>query len=471
MTASFELPATARNAFFRDVAKAGKEMVDAESRSIPDLTFRNNVLLAQTNTDRELILSGPAGTSKTVGLLAKINREMWRFPRLRVLCIRLVRAALAESALATFEIDILGEDNPICANQQRQGRDVYRYPNGSIMVIGGLDQPKRWDGTFWDIIYVAQAEELSLSQWEMLTQRKARDGKYPYPQLCADVNPDHPDHWIQKRAASGKLTLLPTTHKDNPKYWDENADDWTQVGRDYVLGTLGDLSGIRRDRYLLGLWVSAEGAIYEEWDSGVHVVDPFDIPRHWLRYRVVDFGYTNPFVCLWIAVDPDGCMYVYREIYMSGRLVEDHAKDILRYSEGEKMATTVRDHDAEDGATLERHGIPTTAAHKDVTTGIQAVQSRLRLQPNGKRRVYFFRNALVETDQSLVVKKKPTCTIEEFGGYVWNDKVKKEEPVKRDDHGMDTLRYGVMYLDNPNTGGGAKQIRATGIYGSGRGRR
>lgn len=438
---------SARDSFLATIARDARAHIEAERSFLPELTFRNNVLLAQGNHDRELILSGPAGTTKTVGLLTKVSREMRRHPRLRVLCIRLVRAALAESALASFEIDVVGESNPIVTNQQRQGRDVYRYPNGSIMVVGGLDQPKRWDGTFWDIIYVAQAEELSLSQWEMLTQRKARDGKYPHPQLIGDCNPDAPGHWIQTRSAEGKLTLLPTTHKDNPKYWDDAQQDWTRVGRDYVLGTLGDLTGIRRDRYLLGLWKSAEGAIIDNFDSAVHVIDRFDIPRHWRRFRAVDFGYKHPFVCQWWAVDPDGRMYMYREIYMTERLVEDHARDILKHSDGEKIETTVRDHDAEDAATLERRGIRTTPAQKEVNAGIQLMQSRFRVQPDGKPRIFFFRDARVEEDRRLVDTKRPTCTIEEIGGYVWNDKVRREEPVKINDDGMDTTRYAVVYVD------------------------
>ena len=50
-------------------------------------------------------------------------------------------------------------------------------------------------------------------------------------------------------------------------------------------------------------------------EQTIHVIDPFPIPSYWRRFRVVDFRYTNPFVCQWWAVDQDGRMYRYRKIY------------------------------------------------------------------------------------------------------------------------------------------------------------
>lgn len=445
---TLNLSPAAQDALMRDVFREAKRRAEMKRMASGGFEFRNANQIAQTNHDRELILAGPAGTGKSLANLNYINRQMWKYPRLRVLCVRKVRADLAESILVTYERDILGYDNPICGSQKRQSRDVYTYPNGSVMVIGGMDRPGRFLSSEWDIIYAPECQQLDLDEWEMLVQRKARDGKYPYPQIRGDVNPDRPDHWIIQRSNDGALTLLSTTHADNPKYWDITANDWTPLGREYVLGTLESLTGIRRERYLLGKWVSAEGAIYPDFDPTMHVIDPFEIPADWPRYRSVDFGYTNPFVCLWAALDPDGRAYVYREIYMSQRLVEDHARLINDLSAGERYVTTIRDHDAEDGATLERYGIDTTPADKDVSTGIQSVAARLRDAGDGKPRVFFMRDALVEVDSTLADRKRPTRTVEEFGGYVWNDRVKREEPLKQDDHGMDALRYLCKELDN-----------------------
>jgi len=164
----------------------------------------------------------------------------------------------------------------------------------------------------------------------------------------------------------------------------------------------------------------------------------------------VDFGFTNPLTCQWWAVDGDGRMYRYRELYMTQRTVRVHAEKINELSEGEHIETTVCDHDAEDRATLAENGIPTIAAEKAITRGVQAVQERLKVRADGKPRLFLFRDALVERDQTLVMAKKPTCTEEEIDAYVWpkgvDGKAVKEQPVKVDDHGMDAMRYGAMYL-------------------------
>jgi PBSX family phage terminase large subunit len=432
-----------------EIARRKSEMLSARDMTNRAWELRGNNLAAQTNYDPELVLVGAAGTGKTLGNLVYINRQMWNYPRLRTLVARKVRADLAESVLVTFERDILGYDNPICAGVQREHRQAYRYPNGSIMVLAGMDRPGKVLSSEWDIIYVPEGTQLDQNDWETLGMRLARTGNFPFPQLRSDTNPDRPDHWMKQRADAGILTMLNTFHRDNPAFWDETTDDWTELGRRYVLGQLSRLTGVRRLRYLEGKWVIAEGAIYEDWDESIHVIDTMpDGWESWKKIRAVDFGYTNPFVCQWWAISHDGEMYLYREIYKTRRLVEDHARDILRYSAGEQIAYTVADHDAEDRATLERHGVKTIGAKKSVSVGIQTLQARFRVGENKKPRIFIKRDALVEIDYDLKEKKLPTCTREEIPGYVWADKSRKEEPVKEHDHGCDTARYAAMAVES-----------------------
>jgi phage terminase large subunit len=171
----------------------------------------------------------------------------------------------------------------------------------------------------------------------------------------------------------------------------------------------------------------------------------------------VDFGYTNPFVCQWWAIDSDGRAYLYREIYRTRRLVSDHAKQMLTLSQGERIECTLADHDAEDRATLSSCGIDTLAAVKSVAIGIQAVQARLRVAGDGKPRLFILRDSLIERDDLLVERKHPLCTEQEIGSYVWakqqDGRPLKEEPVKQWDHGMDAIRYLVAHLDGIGAAG------------------
>jgi phage terminase large subunit len=142
-------------------------------------------------------------------------------------------------------------------------------------------------------------------------------------------------------------------------------------------------------------------------------------------------------------------MYLYREIYKTKTLVEDHAREIVRLSEGETFEATVADWDAEDRATLERHGVSTLPAIKSIQSGIQEVVSRLQDAGDGKRRLYLFPDALVERDEQLEEAKFPVCTQEEFDAFLWpkgsDGKMIKELPVDKDNHGADGMRYAAMY--------------------------
>jgi phage terminase large subunit len=236
----------------------------------------------------------------------------------------------------------------------------------------------------------------------------------------------------------------------------------TKNGQDYMK-KLDSLTGVRYKRLRLGLWVAAEGVIYEEYNSTVHVIDalpvrtahsdPSGIPMDWTRYWAVDFGYTNPFVLQCWAEDPDGRLYLYREIYHTQRTVDQHASKILSLVLNERGAwrepkprAIICDHDAEGRAVLERElRMAVEPAHKSVLEGIEAVQVRIRNGDQGPR-IFLLRNALVEEDPELRESGRPVCTIDEIPGYVWSNK-KKEEPVKQDDHGCDAMRYMAAHLD------------------------
>ena len=393
----------------------------------------------------EWVVSGPAETGKTLGCLQKLHALMNKYHNSQALMVRKTRNAMTASVLQTFERKVLGHGNPV---KPLGGRHVerYEYPNGSQIFIAGMDDPGKALSSEWDFIYVNQAEELNLDDWETLSTRcTGRAGNTPYSMIFGDCNPGGPSHWIKKRAADNKLKIIESRHEDNPTLFDPVTGTITDQGIK-SMSVLDNLTGVRYLRLRKGLWAAAEGAVYEEWDTSVHLIDRFPIPQSWTRVIVIDFGYTNPFVAQWWALDEDGRMYKYREIYMSHRIVADHARDIHRYSEGETIYAVVADHDAEDRATLEAAGINTLPAMKRISLGIQAVQVRLRKAGDGRPRIFIMRDSLVEEDPDLKSNRLPLKTEEEIEGYVW--KPDKEEPVKKNDHGCDCLRYVTAFVDD-----------------------
>lgn len=406
----------------------------------------------------EAMLSGPYETGKTYAALNKLHALLCKYKNSRGLMTRDTYNDLINTAVVTYEKKVL----PVVPEDARSGvskyggekPQFYDYPNGSRLIVAGLDNPGKTLSAEYDFIYVNQAEKIPLNTWETLTRAvTGRAGNAPYTQIFGDCNPDVPTHWILNRQ---RLKIFEQRHESNPTLYNQQTGELTEQGIK-TMDVLDSLTGLRYQRGRLGKWVSAEGQVYDDFDPSVHVIPRFDIPAEWTRYRAVDFGYTNPFVCQWWAVDHDGRAYLYREIYMTHRTVKVHAEQINRLSAGETFAATITDHDAEDRATLTESGIKTVGAKKEISVGVQAVQERLKLQGDKKPRLFILEDSLVEADHTLYREypgdTQPVNTEQEFGSYVWPDgkdgKPNKEVPVDAYNHGMDAMRYLVMALGNP----------------------
>jgi PBSX family phage terminase large subunit len=401
---------------------------------------------------QEVILAGPYETGKTFTALYKLHTLLCIFPRSRALMVRKTYKSVKGSAVVTYEEKVLPvpPSHPKSAVRKYGGEspEFYQYPNGSRLVVGGMDNPDKFLSAEYDFIYVNQAEELLLDDWEKLMGRATgRAGNAPYTQIMGDCNPGPPTHWIKQRES---LRMFESRHQDNPSLFDHTAQDWTAQGRK-SLAILDSLTGVRYKRGRLGLWVAAEGQVYE-YDPALHSTQ---WRREWdsrPRYRAIDFGYTNPFVCQWYVEDGDGRLIMYRQLYMTGRTVRRHAEQINRLSAGESIAATICDHDAEDRATLEENGIPTVAADKRMSVGIEKMQERLAKAGDGKPRLMLVPDSLVEVDSTLRDKFLPMSTEDEFAMYVYppdvSGRAQKEAPADMYNHGMDAMRYMVMYLDN-----------------------
>lgn len=365
--------------------------------------------------------------------------------------VRKTLASLTATGIVTYTDKVLHElDGVTFFGGNKKEPAHFKYPNGSKLVVGGMDKATKIMSAEYDLAYVQEAIELTENDWESITTR-LRNAMMPYQQIIADTNPDTPTHWLKQRCDRGTTVILESRHEDNPTVWDKAKDAPTERGAAY-LSKLDALTGVRYLRLRKGLWVAAEGQIYEGWDPAIHLIDRFDIPAAWPRFWTVDFGFTNPFVWQAWASDPDGRLYRYREIYRTQRLVEDHARDILAATAGEpKPRAIVCDHDAEDRETLKRYlKMSNEAAFKSVSPGIQAVASRMKVAGDGKPRIFFLRDSLVERDPERVEAAKPTCTEEEIPGYVWDTSARRkrgEEPKKDDDHGCDATRYLVAHVD------------------------
>ena len=409
--------------------------------------------------DDEVVLSGPAGTGKSRACLEKLNLAMLKYPKARALIVRKTATSLTNTALVTFDKQVVPEalKTGLVSWYGGSAREPaqYRYPNGSTVNVGGMDKATRVMSADYDLIYVQEATELSVADWEALTTR-LRNGVMPYQQLISDCNPDAPTHWLKQRADSAKVTMLFSRHEDNPILFTE-AGELTERGIAYI-GRLDALTGVRYHRLRHGRWTAAEGAIYD-FDPAVHLVDKLpEGSQDWARYWSVDFGFTHPFVLQRWAQDPDGRLWLYAETYRTGLTLDQHVKNLMseltddkgNWLEPKPQRIVADSEDPEGRVVLQRElGLPVQPAKKgpgSVNAGIQAVQRRLRVADDGKPRILFVRNAVHSRDAELVSASKPCCTVDEIPGYVWKDGT-REEPVKDEDDGCDALRYLVSDRD------------------------
>lgn len=205
------------------------------------------------------------------------------------------------------------------------------------------------------------------------------------------------------------------------------------------------------ERRFYGLFTSLSGAVFKELRPELHFIPRFPIPVTWRKVRAIDLGYVNAFCCLWGAVSPDDMLYIYLEHYQPEMLLEDHAAEITRlendvslYADVAKYGTvgliesTICDHDRQERAELEKYGIYTDPANKDVRLSIQIINRLLkpRLSYDG-----------LEHPQLYIFDDLPNIT-REIQNYRWNPKAAggKEEPLKEDDHSVDALRYLSTYF-------------------------
>jgi terminase large subunit-like protein len=239
---------------------------------------------------------------------------------------------------------------------------------------------------------------------------------------------------------------------------DENihmdADYWNNLRRIYSDEWIA--------KFLEGSFDVFEGQILDNLDRDIHVIDDFAIPPEWPRYRGLDHGWTNPTACLWIAVDPAGNHYLYREFYKRCAVPQTNAEAILAISGAEEEMTqwTVMDphgrHTQTAGGSAQRiidqyreGGLICRLGDNDVKASIARLKSLLqpdteRIFPrchkyagqNGAPQTFIFRSLrylISEAQQWQWKQVKP-------GG------VDKETPLAKHDHLIACWRYLEMEL-------------------------
>lgn len=282
------------------------------------------------------------------------------------------------------------------------------------------------------------------------------------PQIFCTTNPGGAGHmWVKQRfvdVAREKEYVDPITERPRIFIPSRVYDNPTLMKNDpsYVK-TLEGLPDELRRAWLDGDWDVFSGQYFSRWRYEKHVVKPFKIPSDWHRYRAVDYGYSAPFCCLWIAVDYDGNAYVYREHYEKGKPLNHHTKRIKELSGDEKYMNTLGDpamwirnpqNSNNWGRAMPSHmsiadimlfdGVPVNRANNDRINGWNLLREYIDWndsdKPEPRIKIFSTCENLIRTLPMLVHSEKRPEDLDTTG----------------EDHSADALRYGLMYIGSPS---------------------
>ena len=348
---------------------------------------------------------GPARCGKSRAALEKMLLYGFKHPGSRLLFTRKVRHSMSESILETFENFVVPKGTPWIQNVTRAARTKYTLPNGTEIVVAGLDTPSKILSSEYDAIYAGEAIELEEEDFEILSSRLSGRNA-PYRQMVLDTNPGAPTHWL-KRRVDKDMTCINFTFSDNPV-----------LDKD-VITTLSKLTGHRRARLFEGRWSAAEGIVF---DLAKCVVPETDRPDGEI-YGGHDFGWSQP------AANVAGVVYKDHQ----GRDVLyiydcEEKSEVPQEVWAQKMLTTGTPEcvwfcdpaNPEGIRELNKHGVRVYEAVNAILAGIDIV------------------NSLLESER-LFVSEKCQLLLDKCAAYAYDEDGIK--PVKEDDHLPDAFRY------------------------------
>ena len=269
---------------------------------------------------------------------------------------------------------------------------------------------------------------------QVLARCSVEDSKFWF-----NCNPESPSHWFYKewilKSKEKNVLFLHFTMRDNYSLSNKIIARYESL-----------YSGVFYDRYIKGLWVSADGVVYDMFDKKMHVVSD-DIETEGEYFVSCDFGIQNATVfLLWRKEKGTKRWICLNEYYYSGRdnrvqkTVDGLVKGLIEilpteefediYGETHEELVYPKQAIVDPSATaliveLRKQGFHSLQADNDVMSGISDVSSLLR-----KNKIAF--------------TSKCKNTIEEFAMYRWDEKASQrgeDKPLKENDHAMDAVRY------------------------------
>jgi hypothetical protein len=342
--------------------------------------------------------------------------------------------SLAEKEFRVVYIDItsklkLGSKLRRSAYNVQQGNMYMELPWGTVLEAKSAHKPESLVGEGLDGVIMSEAAKHSKETWQRFIRPALADKRgwaifpstpegfnYYYALYELGSNPDFPEYQSWREPSWHNHILYPGGRQD-----------------DEILAIEREVSEAFFKQEIAAEFTSFVGQIYDEFNRDLHVKQIKYNPA-WKNYWTFDFGFSAPFVCLDIMVDPSDNVYVWREYQVQHLTTWEHGQILKNRTNPDQFHVDLMMGDprgADEIATLAIMLGPMLARPVPWSNGVEAVKRHLKLQPDGKPKLF-----IDPSCTELIRQMESLRRAAEKEG-----KNPKEGQHDYDDHGPDALRY------------------------------
>lgn len=288
------------------------------------------------STAFETLFGGAAGGGKSYGQLVDALLFALEYPKSKQIIFRRTFPDL-EKSLIRVSLEIY----PMTIANYNSSKHTWTFNNGSIIDFGYIAHENdvyQYQSAEYDIIRFDELTHFTEYMYIYMISRCRGANGYPKG-LKSSTNPGGVGHtWVKKRFIdigepnavhecineNGTKTtriFIPSLVQDNKFLLESDPDYVTR---------LDNLPEKERKALKYGDWDIFDGQFFSEFKRSVHVIKPFEIPKHWNRYITLDYG-LDKFAVLFIAIDERNKAYVYNYIHKENLIVSEAAQTLKSY--------------------------------------------------------------------------------------------------------------------------------------------
>lgn len=426
-----------------------------------DYTPTKKQALYHASTADEVLYGGAAGGGKSAATVVEAGMLCLEHPGIHCYLFRRTYPELEQS--------LIGEAFKFWSGIGKYiGKDhTWRFPNGSEMRFRHCQYEKDrflYQGAEIHALFIDELTHFSAQIVDYLQTRVRAEKRLNFtPRKRYTSNPGGIGHaWVKAKYVdleAFKLNRIEIRSEELKKtkivtrqYIPARVMDNPHITEDYIFELEQKPPALRR-ALLEGSWDAFEGQVFYEWRDdpehyrdriGTHVIEPFEIPAGWPRYRSFDWGYTKPFSVLWWTVDEYDRCYLYREWYGASApnvglkmTVADVARGIKERERNDGFVRGWADPAIWESSTGEsvydmmaREGVHWIKGDHKRLPGKMQLHRRLAFGTDGKPGLYVFSSC----------REFIRC----IPALIYSDKRPEDVDTEAEDHCYDATRYFLM---------------------------